>query len=82
MMDHLKKAGIGTAIHYPIPLHLQKAYAALKYSAGDFPVAERVTPEILSLPMFPQLSSQQQARVAQEISNFTGSAVKVAYSAS
>ena len=41
MMDHLKKAGIGTGIHYPIPLHLQKAYASLNYAPGDFPVAER-----------------------------------------
>lgn len=70
MMEQLKKAGIGTAIHYPIPLHLQKAYASLKYSAGDFPVAERVTPEILSLPMFPQLTAQQQRRVASEVRAF------------
>jgi dTDP-4-amino-4,6-dideoxygalactose transaminase len=73
MMDHMKKAGIGTAIHYPIPLHLQKAYAALKYSLGDFPVAERVAPEILSLPMFPQLTEPQQARVAAEVRAFTTS---------
>jgi dTDP-4-amino-4,6-dideoxygalactose transaminase len=71
MMDHLKKAGIGTAIHYPIPLHLQKAYASLKYRPGDFPVAGRVAAEIVSLPMFPQLTAHQQARVAQEILGFT-----------
>ncbi len=71
MMNHLKKAAIGTGIHYPIPLHLQKAYASLKYARGDFPVAERVAAEIVSLPMFPHLTSDQQARVAAEILSFT-----------
>jgi dTDP-4-amino-4,6-dideoxygalactose transaminase/acetyltransferase-like isoleucine patch superfamily enzyme len=74
MMEQLKKVGIGTGIHYPIPLHQQKAYASLQYSKGDFPVAERVAPEIVSLPMFPQLSAQQQARVAAEILAFTSCA--------
>ncbi len=73
MMNHLKEAGIGTGIHYPIPLHLQKAYVSLNYSPGDFPVAERVSAEIVSLPMFPQLTAAQQARVAEEIRAFTGS---------
>ena len=54
-MRQMAEAGIGTAIHYPVPLHLQKAYAWLGYGAGDFPVAEKVAPEIVSLPMFPQL---------------------------
>jgi dTDP-4-amino-4,6-dideoxygalactose transaminase len=71
MIDHLKSAGIGTGIHYPVPLHMQKAYAALNYSSEDFPVAERVAAEILSLPMFPQLTAQQQARVTEEILSFT-----------
>ena len=71
MMSHLKTAGIGTGIHYPIPLHLQKAYASLNYSEGDFPVAERAATEIVSLPMFPQLTEQQQARVVEEILAFT-----------
>jgi dTDP-4-amino-4,6-dideoxygalactose transaminase/acetyltransferase-like isoleucine patch superfamily enzyme len=82
MMNHLKKAGIGSAIHYPIPLHLQKAYASMKYSKGDFPIAERVAPEILSLPMFPQLRPQQQARVVQEILHFIEPSAKVASCAS
>jgi dTDP-4-amino-4,6-dideoxygalactose transaminase len=67
LMNHLKKAGIGTALHYPVPLHLQKAYASLSYSVGEFPIAERVASEILSLPMFPQLTSEQQVIVAEEI---------------
>jgi dTDP-4-amino-4,6-dideoxygalactose transaminase len=71
MMNHLKEAGIGTGIHYPIPLHLQKAYRSLNYSLGDFPAAERASSEILSLPMFPQLTPEQQAAVAEEILAFT-----------
>jgi dTDP-4-amino-4,6-dideoxygalactose transaminase len=70
MMDHLKKAGIGTGIHYPIPLHRQRAYEGLGYKAGDFPVCEKVVFEILSLPMFPQLTAPQQARVVDEIVTF------------
>ncbi len=71
MMNHLKKAAIGTGIHYPIPLHLQKAYASLNYSPGDFPSCGRVAAEIVSLPMFPHLTADQQARVAAEILAFT-----------
>lgn len=70
LMKHLHAAGIGTGIHYPIPLHLQRAYAGLNYRAGDFPVAERLSQEILSLPMFPQLTAAQQARVVEEILAF------------
>jgi dTDP-4-amino-4,6-dideoxygalactose transaminase len=67
MMSHLKKAGIGTGIHYPVPLHLQRAYISLNYCLEDFPVARRIASEIVSLPMFPQLTSDQQARVAEEL---------------
>jgi dTDP-4-amino-4,6-dideoxygalactose transaminase len=67
MIRHLDQAGIGTGIHYPVPLHLQKAYAGLGYAPTDFPVSTRVAQEILSLPMFPQLAAAQQARVAGEI---------------
>jgi dTDP-4-amino-4,6-dideoxygalactose transaminase len=70
MMNHLKKVGIGTGIHYPIPLHLQKAYTALNHHRGDFPAAEKAAAEIVSLPMFPQLMSEQQARVAEEVLRF------------
>jgi dTDP-4-amino-4,6-dideoxygalactose transaminase len=71
MMNHLKKAGIGTGIHYPIPLHMQKAYVSLNYCLEDFPVASRVASEIVSLPMFPQLTADQQAKVAEEVLAFT-----------
>jgi dTDP-4-amino-4,6-dideoxygalactose transaminase len=67
LIGHLKEAGIGTGIHYPIPLHMQKAYASLNYHEGDFPIAERAAAEILSLPMFPQLTPAQQARVTEEV---------------
>jgi dTDP-4-amino-4,6-dideoxygalactose transaminase len=70
LMFFLKDQGIGTGIHYPIPLHLQKAYQGLGYSLGDFPVTERVAAEIVSLPMYPQLTAQQQARVARMVLNF------------
>jgi len=70
MMNHLKKAGIATGIHYPTPLHLQKAYSSLNYRAGDFPVSEKLAPEIVSLPMFPQLLAEQQSRVVEEIAQF------------
>ncbi|MGA7447696.1 MAG: DegT/DnrJ/EryC1/StrS family aminotransferase [Terriglobales bacterium] len=70
LMGHLKDAGIGSGIHYPIPLHLQKAYETLGYKAGDFPVTERVADEIVSLPMYPQLKAGQQARVAGEVQEF------------
>jgi dTDP-4-amino-4,6-dideoxygalactose transaminase len=76
IMDHLKEVGIGTGIHYPIPLHLQKAYAALNYRKGAFPVAERAAAEIISLPMFPHLSNKQQAKVAKEIQVFSLSALE------
>jgi len=77
LMAHLKTAGIGTGIHYPVPLHLQKAYTALSYCAEDFPVAMRVSSEIVSLPMFPQLRAEQQVRVVEEIFNFTAKNVRV-----
>jgi dTDP-4-amino-4,6-dideoxygalactose transaminase len=71
LLSYLKESGVGTAIHYPIPLHLQKAYQPLGYSAGDFPVTEKIASEIVSLPMFPQLTADQQGRVAEEIRNFS-----------
>jgi dTDP-4-amino-4,6-dideoxygalactose transaminase len=71
LMNDLKDAGIGVGIHYPIPLHLQKAYLLLNYSLGDFPVSEKVANEIISLPMFPHLTTSQQSRVADCILGYT-----------
>ena len=63
MQDSLKAADIGTGIHYPVPLHLQQAYRNLGYRSGDLPVTERVSAEIVSLPMYPQLTQAQQTKV-------------------
>ena len=70
-MEHLRAAGIGTGIHYPIPLHLQKAYATLGYNQGDFPASEKAAAEIVSLPMFPQLTAEQQRIVIEAVARAT-----------
>lgn len=70
LQQYLKDAGIGTGIHYPIPLHVQRAYRLLTYQQGDFPVSERIASEILSLPMYPQLGFDEQKYVAEKIEKF------------
>jgi dTDP-4-amino-4,6-dideoxygalactose transaminase len=75
MMAHLGKAGIGTGIHYPIPLHRQRAYESLGYKVGDFPVTEKVASQIVSLPMFPNLTAEQQGRVVNEVARFPQAAM-------
>ncbi len=70
LQAHLAEAGIGTGIHYPIPLHQQKAYEHLGYNTGDFPVTERIAREIVSLPMFPQLVQSQQDQVISAVKEF------------
>ena len=67
---HLEAQQIGCALHYPLPLHLQKCYASLGYKAGDFPVAEAAARECLSLPIYPELPEESQARVASELLKF------------
>jgi len=74
LVAHLKEADIGTGIHYPIPLHLQKAYRSFGYLPGDFPNTERAADAIVSLPMFPNLTSNQQERVVAEVRRFAESA--------
>jgi dTDP-4-amino-4,6-dideoxygalactose transaminase len=73
LQTHLSASGIGTGVHYPIPLHLQKAYRSLGYRAGDFPVTESAASQILSLPMYAQLRLDQQERVAEAIGKFVES---------
>jgi dTDP-4-amino-4,6-dideoxygalactose transaminase len=70
LKDHLASLGIGTGIHYPIPLHLQDAYKNLGYREGDFPVSEQIAGELLSLPMFPTLTAEQQRRVVSKVIQF------------
>ena len=77
LRDALANAGIGTGIHYPIPLHLQKAYADLGYRAGCFPVAERVAVTILSLPMFPTLTASDQDRIAEAVRHCISNEISV-----
>ena len=67
---HLDECGIATAIHYPVPVHLQPAYRELGYSVGDFPVTERLTREIVSLPMHPFLQQADVQRVADAAAGF------------
>ncbi len=78
LQRHLAEAGIGTGVHYPVALHLQKAYLDMGYKEGDFPIAERAAAEVLSLPMYPQLRLEQQQRVAKEVFDFFGYNTSVA----
>jgi dTDP-4-amino-4,6-dideoxygalactose transaminase len=67
LQQRLSDAGIGTGIHYPVALHLTKVYEALGHRLGDFPVAEKAAAHILSLPIFPGLTSDQQERVVTKV---------------
>jgi dTDP-4-amino-4,6-dideoxygalactose transaminase len=70
LIEHLGTAGIGTGIHYPIPVHLQTPYRVLGYKEGDFPVSERVAAEAVSLPMHAHLSPEQQRLIAESLFAF------------
>jgi dTDP-4-amino-4,6-dideoxygalactose transaminase len=70
LQNHLTEAGIGTGIHYPIPVHLLGAYASRNWKRGDLPVSEEAADQILSLAMYPGLQGQQQSRVAEVIAEF------------
>jgi dTDP-4-amino-4,6-dideoxygalactose transaminase len=70
LMQILGERKIGGAVYYPTPLHLQPLYSSLGHKAGDFPHAEHAAQEVLSLPMFPELRSEQITRVADAISEF------------
>jgi dTDP-4-amino-4,6-dideoxygalactose transaminase len=70
LLEKFKEKGIGSIIYYPIPLHLQKAYKDFGYRKGDFPVAEKVAAEILSLPIFPQIKESQIKKVAEVINDY------------
>ncbi|MCL4460021.1 MAG: DegT/DnrJ/EryC1/StrS family aminotransferase [Chloroflexi bacterium] len=71
LQKHLLQCGIGTAIHYPLPVHLQPAYADLGLGLKSFPIAEQYATQILSLPMYPELKEEEVAQVAQAIGSFS-----------
>jgi dTDP-4-amino-4,6-dideoxygalactose transaminase len=70
LLKHLHKHEVGAGIHYPTPWHLQGAYSELGYKEGSFPLTEKICREILSLPMFPELSEEQQQHVTDTIKKF------------
>jgi dTDP-4-amino-4,6-dideoxygalactose transaminase len=70
LKKHLEANQIGCALHYPVPLHLQKCYQSLGYKTGDFPIAEKAARECLSLPIYPELTDDQIQRVASSIREF------------
>ena len=67
---HLRDAGVGTGIHYPLPLHLQPALKDLGYQKGDFPVTEQVADTVLSLPVYPELTSGQLDAIVSAVRGF------------
>lgn len=74
LISALKEQNIGTGIHYPVPLHLQKAYGALGYVPGAFPIVEEAARRIVSLPMFPTLTAEQQGHIVARIQKSVESA--------
>ena len=70
LREFLEENGVNTAIYYPLPLHLQKCFSYLGYKEGDFPVAEKAAREVLALPIYPELSADQQDYIVSSISDF------------
>ena len=70
LMGYLKQQGIECGIHYPLPLHLQPAYASLGFRKGQFPVSEQLAQEIISIPMYPELTNEQRQHVVNHIKKF------------
>jgi dTDP-4-amino-4,6-dideoxygalactose transaminase len=70
LKKHLEENGVGCALHYPLPLHLQKCYAELGHKVGNFPNAEKSANQCLSLPIYPELTDEQILRVAEVVKSF------------
>jgi dTDP-4-amino-4,6-dideoxygalactose transaminase len=79
LQQQLQAAGIGTAIHYPIPVHLQKSFAHLGYKAGDFPVSEGLANTVLSLPMYPEMTETHISEVIEALRKTVASAEAKTY---
>jgi dTDP-4-amino-4,6-dideoxygalactose transaminase len=77
VLQQLERKGIGCGVHYPVPIHLQKAYSALEYGRGAFPVAEKIADEFLSLPMYPELGNDQIDYVIEAVAEAVGAGVTV-----
>ena len=67
VQSELAKAGIASTVHYPVPIHLQPIYASLNYRPGDLPETEKASAEVFSLPMYPELNTEQIQLIAQAI---------------
>lgn len=74
LLKHLHANGVGCEVYYPVPLHMQECFAYLGYSAGDLPVTEQSAHEVLSLPIYPELTAEMQAYVVEQITKFYRSA--------
>jgi dTDP-4-amino-4,6-dideoxygalactose transaminase len=72
LQAHLKAKGIGTEVYYPVALHLQECLHDLGYKQGDFPEAERACHDLLALPIYPELTPEQQQYVVSTIREFVG----------
>jgi dTDP-4-amino-4,6-dideoxygalactose transaminase len=70
LMKFLNAQGIECGIHYPLPLHLQPAYASLGFKKGQFPVSEQFAEEIISIPLYPELTEEQQTFIVDQITGF------------
>lgn len=73
LQEYLREQGVPSAIFYPLPLHLQQCFSPLGYKKGDFPVSEKAALEVLALPIYPELSPEQQGVVVKTISDFYSS---------
>jgi dTDP-4-amino-4,6-dideoxygalactose transaminase len=81
LQNFLAEKGVGTGLHYPLPLHLQKAYTCMGFKKGDFPVSERTAERLLSLPMFAELTTEQIGYVVECIKEYVDGARHTAHGA-